>query len=124
MAKSKENKQLLELGKKQRAGQLISEYLRAVGTEKTELVDIAVGPDKVKRKIVSKAEALARDMFQKALGIDVDDKLKLEYRKVILDRIDGRPGDSQDDPKGNRGSVPDRISEMNKERLNKLAEGK
>ena len=118
--KSKENKKLLEVGSKQRAGQLISSYLRAVGQEKTERVDVAVGVDKVQPRIVSKAEALARDMFEKALRHD-DEKMRLEYRKIVLDRIDGRPGDSQEDEKGKRGSVPDRISEMNRERLNKLA---
>jgi hypothetical protein len=128
--KSKENKPLLELGTKQRAGQLISQYLRAIGTEKTELVDIVIGPDEIKHKIVSKAEALARDIFNKALGkrsiedgINVipDPKITLEYRKLVLDRIDGRSGDNPTDEGGRRISVPDRISEMNRDRLNKLA---
>jgi hypothetical protein len=118
--KSKENKSLLELGTKQRAGQLISQYLRAIGTEMTELADVAIGPDKVERRIVSKAEALARDMFEKALQHE-NEKMRLEYRKIVLDRIDGRPGDNPTDEGGKRVSVPDRISEMNRDRLNKLA---
>ena len=118
--KSKENKPLLELGSKKRAGHLISAYLRAIGTEKTELYDVAVGPDKVEHRIVSKAEAMARDMFEQALRND-DEKMKLEYRKVVLDRIDGRPGDNPTDERGKRGSVPDRVSEMNRDRLNELA---
>lgn len=118
--KSKENKPLLELGSKVRAGQLISQYLRAIGTEKTELCDVAIGPDKVEHRIVSKAEALARDIFRQALE-GADDKTKLEYRKLVLDRIDGRPGDNPTDEKGKRGSVPDRVSELNRDRLNKLA---
>jgi len=111
-----------EPGSKQRAGQLISSYLRAIGTEKTELVDVAVGPDKVEHRIVSKAEALARDMFEKALECD-DEKLKLEYRKVVLDRIEGRPDVGQVDERQKRSSVPDRISEVNKNRINVLAKG-
>jgi len=120
MAKKKENKDLLQLGSKQRAGHLISAYLRAVGTEKTELVDVAVGPDKCERRIVSKAEALARDIFKNAMEHN-DEKMRLEYRKIVLDRIDGRPGDNQEDEKEKRGSVPDRISEINKSKLNRLA---
>jgi len=124
MAKNKENKDMLELGKKQRAGQLISSYLRAVGTEMTELADVAVGPDRVEHRIVSKAEALARDMFDKALRHD-DEKMRLEYRKIILDRIDGRAGDvSSEDNRNRRGNIPDRISEINKKKLNDIAENK
>lgn len=121
--KSKENKQMLELGQKQRAGQLISSYLRAIGTEKTELVDVAVGPDKCERRIVSKAEAMARDIFKQALE-GADAKMKLEYRKLVLDRIEGRPDVGQMDEKQKRGSVPDRVSEVNKNRINALAKGK
>jgi len=118
--KSKENKQMLELGSKQRAGHLISSYLRAISTEKTELVDVAIGPDKVERRIVSKGEALARDMVEKALRHD-DEKMKLEYRKLVLDRIEGRPDVGQVDEKQKRSSVPDRVSEENKKRINALA---
>lgn len=120
MAKSKENKQLLELGSKQRAGQLISSYLRAIGTEKTETATVFTDSDTGEVKIISKGEKLARDIWEQALK-GADEKTKLEYRKLLLDRIEGRPDVGQVDEKQKRGSVPDRVSELNKTRLNDLA---
>jgi len=122
MAKSKENESMLELGQKQRAGRLLSEYIRAVGDEKTEVMDIAISPDEVKHKIVSKAEKLARDIWKEADSCS-DAKLKLEYRKLIIDRIEGKVGTGLtgadiDHPGRN---VPDRVSDVNRDRLNKLA---
>jgi hypothetical protein len=120
--KSKENKKLFELGSKQRAGKLLSEYIRAIGDERTEIMDIAVGPDEVKHKIVSKAEKMARDIWEEA-NKGTDDKLKLEYRKLIIDRIEGKAGTGLtgadiDHPGRN---VPDRVSGVNRDRINKLA---
>jgi len=127
---AKEDKKLLQQGAKNRAGKLLSGYLRAIAQEMTEIVDIATGPDTVEHKIISKAEAMARDMFAKALGrttiagqeVDclADSKLVLEYRKLILDRIEGKAGDTDKDAKRDR-SVPDRISDLNRERLNAAA---
>jgi len=134
--KSKENKQLLQLGSKQRAGRMLSTYLRAIADERTEVEDIAVSPDRVEHRIISKAEKLARDMFNIAMGKDcrigddsititpiTDAKLVLEYRKLILDRIDGRPGAGGADEEEAKDKIPDRISEINKKRINKIADG-
>ena len=118
--KSKENKQMLELGDKKRAGQLISSYLRAIGTEKTESTVVFTDPDSGKSKIISKAEMLARDIWEQALN-GTDNKTKLEYRKLLLDRIEGRPEVGSEDVKQKRGSIPDRVSEVNRDRLNELA---
>jgi len=116
---SKENKKLLQQGSKNRAGKLLSSYLRAIAQEMTEVVDVATDPDTVEHKIISKGEAMARDMFEQALN-GADAKLKLEYRKLILDRIEGKAGDTKNDKPGDR-SVPDRISDLNRERLNAAA---
>ena len=129
MAKSKENKQLLELGSKARAGRLLSNYLRAIADERTELVDVVVSPDKTERRLVSKAEAIARDMMRmalpKSLGelaeTEVDFKLQLEYRKLILERIEGKPG-SGEETDSKRDEIPERISEINKKRANAIAQ--
>jgi len=117
---SKENKKLLQQGSKNRAGKLLSSYLRAIAQEMTEVVDVATGPDTVEHKIISKGEAMARDMFEQALN-GADAKLKLEYRKLIFDRIEGRAGDTNKDAKHER-SVPDRISDLNKERINAISQ--
>jgi len=136
MAKNKENKDLLELGNKRRAGHLLSSYLRAIADEKTELVDVVVSPDKTERRLVSKAEAIARDMFKialpKSIGdvaeatelgdiVKLDPKVQLEYRKIILDRIDGKPG-TDDSPGKDEDSLPDKISEINKNRVNQISD--
>ncbi len=116
----KENKQLLELGQKQRAGQLISGYLRAIGIEKTEIADVFTDPDTGKKKIISKAEALARDLWKQALE-NADADVKLKYRKLLLDRIEGKPG-IDEEPKGKHTTIPERISEINRDKLNAIAE--
>lgn len=116
---TKEDKKLLQQGSKNRAGKLLSGYLRAIAQEMTEVADVATGPDTVEHKIISKGEAMARDMMEQALS-GTDAKLKLEYRKLILDRIEGKAGDTKNDKPGDR-SVPDRISDLNRERLNAAA---
>jgi len=118
--KPRENKQLLEIGQKKRAGRLLSAYLRAISQEYTEVADIATGPDKVEHRIISKAEALARDMFKQAMEC-ADAKLKLEYRKLVLDRIDGRPSTEDVEEEKKKAGIPERISEINKNRANRIA---
>lgn len=132
MAKSKENKQLIELGSKARAGRLLSNYLRAIADERTELADVIIGPDKIERRLISKAEAIARDIFRIAMGNSescaiagvqgiLDPKLVLEYRKLILERIEGKPG-SGEETDNERDKIPERISEINKKRANAIAQ--
>ena len=118
--KSKENKAMVELGSKQRAGRLLSNYLRAIADERTEVADIAVGPDEIQHRVISKAEALARDMFKQAMEC-ADAKLKLEYRKLVLDRIDGKPGAGDEEEEKKKDGIPERISEINKARANAIA---
>ena len=122
--KPKENKTLLERGKKSRAGMLLSTYLRAIAQEKTETL-ILKGPDgkPLRRELVSKAEMLARNIWAQALDTDplTDGRLRLEYSKLVLDRIDGKAGTEADDTGKKRLSPADRISEMNKERVNRIA---
>jgi hypothetical protein len=123
--KPKENKELLELGQKQRAGRLLSEYIRAIGDERVELVDVPVGPDKVEHRLVSRAEKMARDIWKEA-NEGTDDKLKLEYRKLIIDRIEGKTGTGLTgaDIEHPGRNVPDRVSDINRDRINKLAKKK
>lgn len=122
--KLKENKALLERGKKSRAGMLLSSYLRAIAQEKTETL-IVNGPNgkPLPPRLVSKAEMLARSIWAQALDIDplTDGRLRLEYSKLVLDRIDGKAGADVDDAERKRLSPADRMSEMNKERMNRIA---
>jgi hypothetical protein len=121
-----ENEPLMERGQKQRAGKMLSEYIRGIGQEVTEVIlddGMSPGPP----KLVSKAEAMARHIWKKALphkdDMGVQREPELDYVKIILDRTEGRPGVVGDDPAKDAGkeSVPDRISRMNADRLNRLA---
>lgn len=123
-------KKLTELGQKCRAGQLMSSLFRAVASEKTELVLIKVPGSKdgkMQTILVSKAEAIVRDIIKKSLPVDdgvddlVDAKVRLEYRKLVLDRVDGRAGTVGEDDSGKGASIPDRISEASKGFLNTQA---
>jgi len=65
-------KKLTELGSKARAGTLMSTLFRAVASEKTELMQFKVPGDKtgkMQTRLVSKAEAIVRDIIQKALPV-------------------------------------------------------
>jgi len=115
MAKSK--RQTTEIGEKVRAGLLVSNYIRAIGDERTEVATV-YSKDGAKPKLMSKAEQLARDIWKQALEAE-DDKLKLEYRKLVLDRIEGKAG-AQESNLPQRPSIPDKISEKGKDRLNRM----
>jgi len=119
-------KKLTELGAKSRAGRLMSSLFRAIAAEKTELIQVKVPGIKtgaMETLLVSKAEAIARDIIQKALPTNdtVDSKVQMEYRKMVLDRVDGRAGTVGEDAGDKHGSIPDRISEASKGFLNAQA---
>jgi hypothetical protein len=116
---------LRELGEKQRAGRALSEMIRAIGTEQTEVV-LDDGPKPGPPRIISKAESMARFIWKKALPHKDDNgedhEPDLDYIKIVLDRAEGKPGVAGKDIEEKRESVPDRISRMNAERLNSLAD--
>jgi len=116
----KENKDLLELGSRKRAGMILSEYLRAIAQEMTEVADVVTGPDTVKHKIISKAERLARELWDKALT-SADKKERLEYIKLVIERTDGKIGAVGDVADDRKETIPDKISEINRKRMNDLA---
>lgn len=128
--KTKKSKKapIRELGEKHRAGRAFTEYLRGIGTEATELI---TDPETGKTKIVSKAEALARKVWEKALGLQWDedlgryiqDDIKLVWVKLLLERTEGRPGTQSDTPADKAPSIADRVSETNRDRINAIAEG-
>ena len=116
---------LRELGSKQRAGRALSELIRAIGTELTEVV-LDDSPKPGPPRIISKAESMARYIWKKALPHKDDEGNEnapdLEYVKIVLDRSEGKPGVAGKDIEDKRESVPDRVSRMNQERLNALAD--
>lgn len=116
---------LRELGEKQRAGRALSEMIRAIGTEQTEVV-LDDGPKPGPPRIISKAESMARFIWRKALPHKGDNgeehEPELDYIRIVLDRAEGKPGVAGKDIEEKKESVPARISRMNTERLNSMAD--
>lgn len=121
---------LVKHGSKAHAGQILSSLFRSIGNEKTELVSVKVpGKENVEKpRLVTKAEALVRDCFDKAMpasnrtgdNVKIEQKTQLAYRQLIFDRIGGKVG-MEDSNDGNARNVADRVSELNREKLNRLA---
>jgi len=122
MAKTKKPKTLR--GLQTRAGQLLSQYLRAIAEEKTEFIKGVDGED----KMATKAEALAREIWASALGTpivevtDAGEKIKTQRRPdkvmmhLLFDRIEGKAMPiSETDKK--KGTVADKVSEQGKKRI-------
>lgn len=120
-AKKVENPDLLERGEKKRAGRLVSEYLRGIGQEVTEIISVttrtsAEGAPVVESRLVSKAEALARHLWTQA-----NEAHDMDAIKLVLDRCEGKPG-VQGEEHAEKEAVVDRISRLNTVRINDLAE--
>jgi hypothetical protein len=116
---------LRELGSKRRAGVALSELIRAIGTERTEVV-LDDGPKPGPPRIISKAESMARFIWSRALprrdDQGVEHEPELDYIRIVLDRAEGKPGVAGKDIEEKKESVPDRISRLNQERLNSMAD--
>ncbi|MBE3043000.1 hypothetical protein IMZ48_10600 [Candidatus Bathyarchaeota archaeon] len=132
MAKTKktnpENPDLLQLGQKARAGQLLSGYLRAIGTEVDQVVteDTVPGTKPGMPKLVSKAEALARFIWREALPFKdaegVVHKPDFKYVDLVLNRVEGKASVAEQEKESGRETVPDKVSRMGVDRLNKMAQ--
>ena len=121
---AKTNPPMPEMGSKARAGNLLSHYLRIIAQEKMVITDIEKGEDKV----VTKAEAAARLIWDKSLGhkevLDDGEIIKHDpdtnMLKLLYDRLEGKVANPEEN-KQRTQALPDKVSDTNKERLNKLA---
>jgi len=114
-------------GAKQRAGLLLSSMMRSIAEEETELGGTIEDP-----RMISKAEALARLIWQRGLGwveqMKNDDHQVVEvvhqpdriYLAMLLDRLEGRVA-AVDEGKKEKRTVADKVGDQNKKRLNKIA---
>lgn len=122
------------LGDKIRAGKILSSALRKIMQEKTELIEDPEYGD----RMGTKAEALMRIWVKYALGfseeipiIDVNHKITgyktvihqpdRIYGQLIADRIEGRVATALENNAA-RPTAANKVSKVNKERLNRLAE--
>lgn len=124
MAETTEDK--IEAGDKKRAGRLVSTFLRSVAQEK-----IAVEVTEGESKLITRAEALARQLWKMALGKfvkHVDMKTGTIYYEapdkhamdIVIDRMEGRVGTLEDEQNKDE-TIPDKISRKNKQKISKIA---
>ena len=115
-------------GKRTKAGQLLSQFIRKIALEETEL--IKGGSDK--DRMATKAEALARMVWQRALGfteqkvvsgelVDIEHSHDRVYVGMLWDRMEGR-APLMNPEKGNKRTIVDKVSEQGIRRLNQIAE--
>jgi len=115
-------------GKLTKAGQLLSQFIRSIALEETELIK----DDNNEDKMATKAEALARLMWKKALGYTeqkiIDGELidniyppDRTMMAMIFDRMEGR-APLMNPEKKDRRTIADKVSEQGKKRINKLAD--
>lgn len=123
--KKKDLQRKLEAGDKKRAGRLLSTFLREIAQEKIKVVGGEEAP-----KTVTKARALADNIWARALGIysyyDTNGLLKIpppdkQMIELIFDRCEGKVGTHEEEKKKD-ASVPDKVSQANKDKLNKIAQ--
>lgn len=119
-------------GTKARISPIVSQLFRAIGSEMTEMVCIKVPDSKtgaMESRLVSKAEAMVRDLYEQAMPWSIVDTGDMDTKTLILrgkDQMDARKlilahtiDKNPKDPTGD--SVADKVSDLNKDRLNQLA---
>ncbi len=116
-----------EQGIRTRAGKLLSAFIRQIAEEETEaLIDSDVSED----RMVTKAEALARLIWRKALGykevqIVKGEAVDIKYAPdkgcmaLIFDRMEGKAPASLDEG-DEKLTVAERVSEQGKKRINEV----
>ena len=108
-----------------RAKNLLTKFVRAIAQERIAIEDL----DTREKRVVTKAEALARIIWSGALGFTeiVDGGKRLVHRPdktfihLIYDRVEGRVGTTDETGKRRIG-IPDKISETAKARANRLVD--
>jgi hypothetical protein len=123
------NQDKLEKGEKQRAGTLLSNFIRQILQERTTYVDTDAKTE-ADIKMLTKAEAIARTIIDRALGkytyhdektdewkVPPPDKRMLE---LIYDRVEGRVGTYAEE-KEKQAEIPDKVSRANEKVLNQMA---
>ena len=123
LMKNKDLKREKEAGEKQRAGRLLSTFLRAILQEKINVAAEGEAP-----RMVTKARSLADQIVNRALGLyryvdPVTEAVKQpppdkQMIELIFDRCEGKVGTGEEERKKD-ASVPGKISDAKKQHLNK-----
>lgn len=124
---AKKDKKPTIKGTKQRAGIILSNFLRSILEEKTEVNDSIEDP-----QMISKAEKIARLMVKHAIGFteirindkdvayDVIHQPDRTYIAMVWDRAEGRVAAVEPGKKEKR-TVADKVGEQSKKRINTIA---
>ncbi|KKN27411.1 hypothetical protein LCGC14_0864930 [marine sediment metagenome] len=124
-------------GKKVVAGKLLSKFIRDIASE--EYDDPIIKAKGEEAVMVTKAEAIARHIWNVALGyveeVDiykdgVKTGVKLETHRpdkwaisIIWDRMEGRVGQADVKAGSDKASLADRVSALGKKHMNQIAKG-
>lgn len=106
-----------------KANRLVSQFIRKIATEQTELVNNPERGD----ELVTKAEALARTIWKKALGytetkvdakgpMDISHEPDKGYINLVLDRLEGTARPTVGNANGR--STTQKIRDEGKKRIN------
>ncbi|KKN69817.1 hypothetical protein LCGC14_0437630 [marine sediment metagenome] len=122
-------------GKKVIAGKLLSKFIREIASE--EYDDPIIKARGEEAVMVTKAEAIARHIWNVALGyveeVDIHKDgvktgVKLETHRpdkwainIIWDRMEGRVGQADAKASSDKASLADKVSEQGKKRLAQIA---
>ena len=122
-------------GKKVVAGKLLSKFIREIASE--EYDDPIIKARGEEAVMVTKAEAIARHIWNVALGFveevdiykdGVKVGVKLETHRpdkwaigIIWDRMEGRVGQADTKPGGDKASLADKVSGLGAKRVNQIA---
>jgi len=126
LMKNQELNDKLEKGDKRRAGRLLSTFLREIAQEEISVANGDTPPRKV-----TKARALADQIWARALGRftyrEINGMIKTpppdkQMIELIFERCEGRVGTEEEEKKKDT-NVPDRVSDANKQKLIKIAQG-
>ncbi len=121
-------------GTKARISPVVSQLFRAIGSEMTEMICLKVPDSKtgaMETRLVSKAEAMVRDLYQSAMPISSKDLVDLDVKEIVLrgkGQMDARKlilaHTIDKNAKEQIGeTVADKVSDLNKDRLNAMAKG-
>jgi len=106
---------------KTKAGKVLTRYLEIISEEKTEMIKGADGVD----RLATKAEALARIIWKRALGykeLDVKTNTDIIHQPeqskigIIFDRMEGKAPMAGEDTKG-KITAAEKVTEVGKKRI-------
>ena len=125
----RENKNIGLQAAKKKAGKILSDAINKIALEETESISNADGED----VMVNKAEALARLIWQSALGYtittiegvtaeEIIHPPSLAHQNILLDRIGGKVAAAEPIKSDKKSALADKISKEATKRINKIGE--